>query len=236
MLRMSFRADSTGGAFSEPGEGSEAELTEPLRFGIELERKPDVDVFEREGEASREDAHHLPAGPVDLDRPLEDTRVGAEAPAPEPLAYEHYLGRSLLLVLFGERAAEEGIHAREAKERRRDRAVADAVRRFEAGQAHSPVAHERALFERRHAVPIPQVERHRRVHVVEVEAGSRMAHVHESLGVGIGKRRQENSVHQSEDRDGEADPAREGQNRESGETLVDRESLEDGAEGDHDGV
>ena len=63
-----------------------------------------------------------------------------------------------------------------------------------------------------------------------------MAHVHESLGVGIRKRRQENSVHQREDRDREPDSAGEGQYRERGEALVDGETLEDGAEGDHDGV
>ena len=224
------------GTFFQPRERSVAELTQTLGPGIELERNPNVDIFEREGEAPREDAYDLPTGSVDLDRAFEDSRVRAQTAAPESLAHQDHLGSPLLLVVLGERAPEEWIHSRESEERRGDRALADSIGGIEPGQAHPPVPHERALGEGGDALPVAKIQGHRGVHVVQVEPRGRVAHVDQLPGVRIGKRRQENAVHQGEDRDGEPDPAGEGQNGERGETFLDRETLEDRGERDHPGI
>jgi hypothetical protein len=189
-----------GGARLEPGHALVAELPEQHLGPVEPQRE-DEGVFEvEEAEVARHHADDLHRLSVDGERPPDRGRIATELGLPIAVAEDDGGRAARLVVLAGERAAEEGGHAKEGKDSVGHAQHRDPLRLRQPGHACRPFLPQPDVLERPALLAIREIEEGRGVEVRDVDAGCRVPEAHELVRVRVGQGLEEDAVEDAEDR------------------------------------
>ena len=175
----------------------------------ERERHPELRARVREHEAFGHHAEHAVVLAVQAHVRADDSRVARELALPRAVRDHGHLVAARLRLFIRERAAERGLRAQRAPQRRRRLQADEALRRARRGEVEALARVHREVLERRRLRLAVEVVRDRRARVVEAHLRVVVVHLHEPLAVVVRQRLEQQPVDDREDRRVRADAERE---------------------------
>ena len=178
-------------------------------------------AFGREGkpEISRQDADDGGRLAIHLDGPSEHADVCAETPLPVTVGQNSHLVPAGMFLIAAERAAEQGPHAEDFEEARRNATAGDPFGIAVAGDAVlCGVVHRHCGEAVRQTLPVQKVRRSDRTASL-VFVRPLLPQRHDAARLGIRQRAEKGGVHHAEHRGVGTDPQRQGQQRHDGEAA-----------------
>jgi hypothetical protein len=211
-LELAFRFVG-GHAVAQPSDALVVERRGLRLRRIQAQGKPQLRVRRRETNTGRQDAGDLVGHAVDLEPTIQDARIPAVLPPPEPFGDEHDGRGTRSIVRLGEETA-----AKRGDSQGREQVEGDAARghALGIGAAHGaePGGGDLVAAQVGEGALISAIEQKTRVGLLDSKASAhdeRMGQRNESLRLGIGKRAQQHSVDDGEDGRDSGDPESERQ-------------------------